>query len=112
MLLQLCGWTQQSPAPIQSKSILILGGTAHLGNGKVIQDAAIAFENGKITFVKNLLLQNVDTLKFDVVLHTKNKHIYPGFIATNSTLDLWKLVPLEPHWITKKLENTIQMLEL
>ena len=91
MLLDLCGWTQQSPAPIQSKSILILGGTAHLGNGKVIKDAAIAFENGKITFVKNLLLQNVDTLKFDVVLHTKNKHIYPGFIATNSTLGLMEI---------------------
>ncbi|MDG2343908.1 MAG: amidohydrolase family protein [Flavobacteriales bacterium] len=91
MLLHLCGWMQQSPAPIQSKSILILGGTAHLGNGKVIKDAAIAFENGKITFVKNLLLQNVDTLKFDVVLYTKNKHIYPGFIATNSTLGLMEV---------------------
>jgi imidazolonepropionase-like amidohydrolase len=91
ILFKLSAWSQQTPAPSQSKNILLLGGTAHLGNGEVIKDAAIAFENGKITFVKNLLLQNVDTLAFDIVLHTKNKHIYPGFIATNSTLGLMEI---------------------
>jgi imidazolonepropionase-like amidohydrolase len=60
--------SQNSPAKAQSKSILLLGGTAHLGNGEVIKDAAIGFENGKITFVKNLLLQNVDTTAYDIVI--------------------------------------------
>ena len=83
--------SQNSPAKAQSKSILLLGGTAHLGNGDVIKDAAIGFENGKITFVKNLLLQNVDTTAYDIVIRSKNKHIYPGFIATNSTLGLMEI---------------------
>ncbi len=90
-ILSFFGWSQHSQDPSQTQKILLLGGTAHLGNGKVIKDAAIAFENGKITFVKNLLLQNVDTLEFDAVFHTKNKHIYPGFIATNSTLGLFEI---------------------
>ncbi len=42
---------QQAPASKQSKSILILNGTAHLGNGKVIQNSAIGFKDGKLTLV-------------------------------------------------------------
>ena len=39
---------QQIPANKQSKSILILNGFAHLGNGKVIENSAIGFKDGKI----------------------------------------------------------------
>ena len=91
LLFHLSFRSQNSPAEVQSKSIILYGGTAHLGNGKVIKDAAIGFDNGDITFVKNLLLQNVDTTAYDIVIHTKNKHIYPGFIATNSTLGLFEI---------------------
>ena len=40
------GNAQQTPADSQSKSIAIMGGTAHLGNGTVIQNSLITFENG------------------------------------------------------------------
>lgn len=40
------GHAQQTPADKQSNPIAILGGTAHLGNGTVIQNSFIAFENG------------------------------------------------------------------
>jgi len=40
------GNAQQTPADTQSKSIAIVGGTAHLGNGTVIQNSLITFENG------------------------------------------------------------------
>ena len=39
------------PAPRQSGAILIMGATAHLGNGQSIPNSAIAFENGKLTLV-------------------------------------------------------------
>ena len=32
------------PAPAQSQRILIMNATAHLGNGKVIENSAIGFE--------------------------------------------------------------------
>ena len=41
----------QTPAEAQTKSILLLGAKAHLGNGKVIPNAAIGFRDGKIDMV-------------------------------------------------------------
>mgnify|MGYP000320557919 CR=1 FL=1 len=35
---------QQTPAEVQSKTVAIVGGTAHLGNGSVIQNSLIIFE--------------------------------------------------------------------
>lgn len=74
------------PAPAQSKPIAIIGGTAHLGNGQVIEDALITFEQGKITRVDRA------TAKVDISDHVRidaaGKHIYPGFIAANSQLGL------------------------
>ena len=43
----------ETPGNVQTKSILILNGTAHLGNGKVVKNAAIAFKGGKLTMVEN-----------------------------------------------------------
>ena len=42
---------QQTPAPPQNESILITAVTAHIGNGVVIENAAIGFDNGVITYV-------------------------------------------------------------
>ena len=39
------------PADNQQNPIMLVGGVAHLGNGNVIQNAIIAFENGKLTIV-------------------------------------------------------------
>ncbi len=82
---------QETPANKQTKSILLLNGTAHLGNGKVIKRSAIGFKNGKITLVENALTKTIDTTVFDTIIYIKNKHVYPGFIACNSTLGLMDL---------------------
>ena len=80
------GNAQQTPAETQSKSIAIMGGTAHLGNGTVIQNSLITFKNG--------ILQSVSEYKgteaiFEMeVIDAKGQHIYPGFIVPNSTLGL------------------------
>ena len=42
---------QQVPAPKQTKSVLILNATAHLGNGATIENSAIGFKDGKLTLV-------------------------------------------------------------
>ncbi len=38
------------PAPKQTKPIAITEVTAHVGNGEVIENAVITFDEGKITF--------------------------------------------------------------
>ena len=77
---------QQTPAQKQTKSILILNATAHLGNGKTIENSAIGFKDGKITMVADS--KTMDSSTFDITIDAKGKHVYPGFIIPNSTLGL------------------------
>lgn len=78
---------QQTPAQKQTKSILILNATAHLGNGKTIENAAIGFKDGKITLVSDSKTTGADP-SFDITIDATGKHVYPGFIIPNSTLGL------------------------
>lgn len=78
----------QTPAKQQVKSILLLEATAHLGNGKVIPNAAIGFRNGKIDMVLATIDFRMDSTQYDTIIHLKGKHLYPGFIAPNSRLGL------------------------
>jgi len=80
---------QQTPAPEQTRSILIVGGTAHLGTGDVIADAAIGFRDGKIDHVGRAF--QVDKSKYDDIIDATGKEIYPGFIVTNSTIGLQEI---------------------
>jgi len=79
---------QQTPAPKQLKSILILNGTAHLGNGTVIENSAVGFKDGKITLVADARLIRLTEGAYDITIDAAGKHVYPGFIAPNSTLGL------------------------
>ena len=76
---------QQTPAPKQTKGYSIEGATAHLGNGKVIENSLIMFNNGKITFVGSA---NQKIARTGTVINAQGKHVYPGFIAANSSLGL------------------------
>ncbi|MCO6501004.1 MAG: amidohydrolase family protein [Vicingus serpentipes] len=78
----------ETPAKEQTKSVLILNGTAHLGNGAVIKNAAIAFDKGKLTLVEDASKIKIDFSVYDTIIRVEGKHIYPGFIAPNSTLGL------------------------
>ena len=89
--LPLLNIAQETPGSPQEKSILLLNGTAHLGTGEVIKRAAIGFENGTITLVADALTTTIDESKFDTVINIKDKHVYPGFIAPNSTLGLQEI---------------------
>ncbi|MEN2402277.1 amidohydrolase family protein [Flavobacterium sp. MC2016-06] len=79
---------QQIPAQKQTKSILILNATAHLGNGSVIENSAIGFKDGKIVLVADASTIRLAADAYDVTINAQGKHVYPGFIAANSTLGL------------------------
>jgi len=77
---------QITPAPPQTKAVLIEGATAHIGNGQVIQNASIAFENGELTYV-GAASNTLDKSNYQVI-DGSGKHVYPGFIAMTTTLGL------------------------
>jgi len=80
-------WAQvPAPAPPQNKPVLLTGATLHVGNGTVIEKAAVAFDKGKITYAgpvagapANAAFERVDVT---------GQHIYPGLIQPNTTLGL------------------------
>jgi imidazolonepropionase-like amidohydrolase len=84
---------QQIPvvAPTQVKSILIMNGIAHLGNGSVLENAAIGIENGKFTLVADARVIRLAAGTYDTTIDASGMHVYPGFIACNSTLGLAEL---------------------
>lgn len=77
---------QQTPAPKQSKAVTIVGATAHLGNGETIKNSLIIFEDGKITQIMDALTTKMQYR--GTIIQADGKHVYPGFIAPNSTLGL------------------------
>ena len=85
----LCSWAQPTPGPDQSRSILILGATAHLGTGDVLEDCAVGFRNGEIDYVGRSF--QVNRQKYDDILDATGQHLYPGFIVTNTTLGLQEI---------------------
>ena len=76
---------QQTPADKQTTTFSIEGATAHIGNGEIIENSLLTFSDGKITFVGSA---TVKTARLGTVINAKGKHVYPGFIASNTTLGL------------------------
>lgn len=75
---------QQTPAPPQSEQIAIIGATAHIGNGEVIENCTIIFNDGKITAIG----ADVSTPTTGTTINAQGKHVYPGFIAPSKSLGL------------------------
>ncbi len=75
-------------ANAQTKGILLMNGTAHLGTDSVINNSAIGIKNGKIILVADASSAKIDKTAYDEIINIAGKHVYPGFIAPNSTLGL------------------------
>jgi imidazolonepropionase-like amidohydrolase len=75
-----------SPAKPQTKKIVISGATIHIGNGQVIENGFISFDNGKITAIGNN--SDVKTNSDAQLINATGKHIYPGFISPVTNLGL------------------------
>jgi imidazolonepropionase-like amidohydrolase len=75
------------PAKAQSKTIIINGGTVHVGNGKVIENnGSIVIDNGKI-----LSVGAAADAKDATVINAAGKHIYPGLILSSTNLGLQEI---------------------
>lgn len=94
-LILLIGWllslnlSAQVPSPgaSQGKPIAIINGYAHLGNGEVIENAIITFDNGVITAVQPAEEYSGDISGFEQI-DASGKHVYPGLILLMSDLGL------------------------
>ena len=79
----------QSPvvAPPQKKAVMLIGGTVHTGTGEVIENGAVTFSDGRITFVGKASDTKPIEQVYDVI-NTDGKHVYPGLIFPNTSLGL------------------------
>ncbi|MCO5258732.1 MAG: amidohydrolase family protein [Crocinitomicaceae bacterium] len=75
----------------QEKSILIKHAFLHVGNGETIASAAVGIRDGKIALIKNSLAYSYSVTDWDTVIDVTGMHIYPGFVAPNSTLGLTEI---------------------
>lgn len=78
------------PTPKQSERLCLKGGIVHIGNGQVIENAYVQFENGKVTAV-----MPAGTFKTDEtmgrIIDVSGKQVYPGLIAPNTVLGLTEI---------------------
>ncbi|MFM6946008.1 MAG: amidohydrolase [Flavobacteriales bacterium] len=74
-----------------AQRILLLNGTAHIGDGQVIESAAIGIANDRILFVKNALTQSFDPTQWDSIVQLNGQHIYPAIVSANNTLGLTEI---------------------
>ncbi len=87
-------FAQQTPAPLQNKIITISGATAHIGNGSIIKNSIITFENGILIAVADATSSKI-ALR-GTIIDATGKHVYPGFIAPNTTLGLVEIDAVRP----------------
>lgn len=74
---------QQTPGAKQTQPISIVGATAHIGNGEVLANATLVFENGIITAIGD-----ANTPTKGTVIDASGKDLYPGLIALETSLGL------------------------
>ncbi len=80
-----------SSLSLLGQKTLLKNGFLHIGNGEVIANAAVGIEKEKIILVKNNLAFSYSVSDWDTIIDLKGKHVYPGFIAGNSTLGLTEI---------------------
>lgn len=72
------------PAAKQSKKTAITNTTVHVGNGTVIENGTVVFDNGKITYAGAAS----GAPSAETTIDGKGKHVYPGIILPASNLGL------------------------
>jgi hypothetical protein len=71
--------------------ILLVNGYLHTGNGDIMESALIGIEGGKISMIQNSLAYTYVKEEWDTIIELNGQHIYPGFVAPNSTLGLTEI---------------------
>jgi len=98
--------------------VALLNATAHVGNGKVIENSLVVINKDKIETVMDTKGLRLDYKSFDTVIDLAGKHIYPGLINTNNvlglhdaeairaTVDFYEVGNVNPHIRTLIAYNT------
>lgn len=81
----ICAQEVVYPAKENKGRIYITGGTVHVGNGTVLENATIEITNGKITNVGNNVTASGNDAK---LVDAKGKQVYPGLILPSTDLGL------------------------
>lgn len=82
----------QNPAPAkpQARATALMNGIVHIGNGQVIPNGVVIFENGIITNVADATVVRLDLTNLEVI-NVAGKHVYPGLISPASTVGLQEI---------------------
>ena len=76
---------------VNAQTKLFMGGIAHLGNGERIENSVVSVKDGKIDLVADLSKIRINPEAFDTIYKIYGKHIYPGFILTNTKLGITEI---------------------
>ena len=79
--------SDQIPAPVQNKPVLIKGGTIFTISHGVMEKTDILFDNGVISEISSGIKPDENT----EIIDASGKHIYPGLISAISTLGLQEI---------------------
>lgn len=84
---------QQTPAANQAATILIQEATLHIGDGNIIENGIIGIANGKIIEIG---VTGSQQNSYETTINSYGQHVYPGFIAANSTVGMVEIDAIRP----------------
>ncbi len=84
----LCAAQKPAPGAPQRRSVLVTGGTVHVGNGTTYLEGAVGFRDGRIDYVG---YGYGVKLAYDTVIDVAGEHVYPGLILPDATLGLLEI---------------------
>jgi len=93
LLVSVSIYAQQTPAAESTKSILIKGATLHIGDGTLIENGYLGIENGRIVEMGE---KGTQQKEYITTIDADGQHVYPGFIAANSTVGMVEIDAIRP----------------
>jgi imidazolonepropionase-like amidohydrolase len=88
LLLICCSFTLSAQ---QKRKILLQNATVHTGNGQVFEKGVVGIEGATIILVRNALAYTSSRADWDTIIDLNGQHLYPGFMAPNSTLGITEI---------------------
>jgi imidazolonepropionase-like amidohydrolase len=75
----------------ERRRILLENATLHVGNGAIFEKGLVGIEGENIILVRNSLAYSYNRDDWDTIIDLDGQHLYPGFMAPNSTLGLTEI---------------------
>ena len=74
-----------------SQKVLYKDVILHVGNGMRIDNALVGCDDDRFIMVKNALTSSYKSKNWDTIISLEGKHMYPAFVASNTTLGLTEI---------------------